>query len=102
MIDVRAISIFIVAGGDLVAMRHCRTPDGQGGVAANSAFISPILPSDTLSLCLVYVVDIPVVKATLAPLLSLHAAQLTHFWYIAPSKIVVTFFLTEDRTLIYS
>jgi hypothetical protein len=28
MIDVRAISIFIVAGGDLVAMWHCRTLGG--------------------------------------------------------------------------
>jgi hypothetical protein len=28
MIDVRAISIFIEAGGRLAAMRHCRTPNG--------------------------------------------------------------------------
>jgi hypothetical protein len=43
MIDVRAISIFIVAGGRLAAMLHCRTQNGYGRVTTNRSFVSPIL-----------------------------------------------------------
>jgi hypothetical protein len=35
MINVRAISIFIVAGGRLAAMRYCRTSNGYGRVNTN-------------------------------------------------------------------